>query len=155
MSQPAMLYYVVENQFGLNRGVDTFIVLVSDGETARRAELKIPHAQDPDVFIQQRINQMWNTGQSATMQAYRQAVQRADNPFLASLIDAIYVAISTHATPNAQRVFDAAETVIIGGSPRNDEWVKLTNMYKEMSEDERSRYLGLLTLILLSKTQQT
>lgn len=153
MPNPALLYYTIENQIGISKGASSFIVLVSDGHTARRAELKVANNQDPDVKIQQRLNQLWQTGADASMQDYRVATQRNDNPLLNDLIDAISFTFATHATPSASMIFEAAETVIQASTPRHDEWLKLTNMLKSMSDDERLRYLALIILITQSKSQ--
>lgn len=155
MPTPAILYYVVDKTLGISRNVTAYIVIVSDGETARRAELKIPDNQDPKTLIEQRLQTLWASGKPATMQEYRQAQQRADNPLLNDILDAVAVIISHSATPTIANVFLAAEAVIPSGTPRYDEWVKLTNLYQQMTDDERSRFLALLTLILLSKSQQT
>ncbi len=153
MPNPAILYYAIKNYLGINTKVSTFIVIVSDGHSARQNELKIPNNQDPDDTINQRLQQLWQTGEDTTMQAFRVASQRNDNNLLNELIDAMYVAFSTHATPDASMIFTAAETVILPGTPRHDEWVKHNIMLKNMTGDERVRYQALINMITFSKSQ--
>lgn len=155
MPQPAQLYYVIETTIGISKGASGLIVLVSDGLEARRAELKVANTQDPDTQVQSRLQSLWASGEPATMQEYRQAVQRADNPLLNDIVDAIAVAISYSATPAADDILNAVQGVVGLGTPRYDELMKLTNMFKSMTNDQKDAMLAVLTLILLSKSQQT
>lgn len=147
---PANLHALINQASETTRKI-TYEIYLSDGVTARRAEMSIGHKRDPQPILSQRKNELWRSGDPLPMQTYQAALQRAHEPMLNALITNIYDVINTQAEPDPELIIQAARNAL-SATPKMTEWQKLTTMLQGMSQDQFREFIALIITITLSKS---